>query len=696
MFNPASPPAVDSVAHLRKIVGDPVTLPNVILSGYYAAQDGLASPFPYVWDASDSTADNGGTVIKPTSVVGNGRWLLSQTNSLHASWFGVETGTATDQTTLLQNAFNATMVAGGELTYPTGTIWLTGRSSLGQISSVDSVTLNFPGTKFKYDPADPVPTVGTVWSMFSFTNVATITTTGSVEVESNLTEAEIKASTSIRGARFMYIYGNTKNLTLCKLKITGGCIGYQTDNAPTIGFNTIAYIGDGGTGYTVNDVLTVSGGGVGSTAATLTVNTVNAGVITAATITTPGSYVFTTLPAVGGAVAGVSVTGGTGTGAKFNMTTKCLDATQLCENITIGGVLGTNTCYLGQIGYGAKGVDLGYNVADHCYRAWVVIGGVDNVKGTMVIGDTVSDALALGVGYGLGGDNWDFDVTVLPPQTANYSLNRSIIRLGFNNNGYPGTFTNLNFNTVSNWGTTAGRGGSLFIFDRDDSTGRGNILRNCNIILNNNGTPDQDSGTVQYLIGMDVNYTWPSTDYFSGINISGTSTGGAHIFLIPGPLSGINSLNLYSDGLVNYNNPVSGSAYLTARGNLYPGNSVFSNRYVTASGNVPTIGTIISDAAVTIPLGWQTYYIYPGAGTGATRVYTLPAATPGLNYTFGAGGTTASSFVRLEPNGSEVIRGGGAGKYMELGSLGAQASLRCDIAGTWEVVSSSGTTSFEP
>lgn len=74
---------------------------------------------------------------------------------------------------------------------------------------------------------------------------------------------------------------------------------------------TVAAIAGGGTGYTANDVLTLTGGtGV---VATLTVNTVSSGVITAVTITTVGAYL--TEPS-----NPVSVTGGTGSGATFNLT----------------------------------------------------------------------------------------------------------------------------------------------------------------------------------------------------------------------------------------------------------------------------------------------------------------------------------------------------------------------------------------
>lgn len=72
-----------------------------------------------------------------------------------------------------------------------------------------------------------------------------------------------------------------------------------------------AFVQNGGAGYTVNDVLSLAGG-THTTTGQLTVASVNAGVITSVTISNPGNYsVMPNSP--------VSVTGGTGTGATFNL-----------------------------------------------------------------------------------------------------------------------------------------------------------------------------------------------------------------------------------------------------------------------------------------------------------------------------------------------------------------------------------------
>jgi hypothetical protein len=74
-----------------------------------------------------------------------------------------------------------------------------------------------------------------------------------------------------------------------------------------------ATIHSGGTGYTVGNTLTIVGGTPVTSAATLTVTTVSAGVITGVSV---GAFTnYTVLP-----TNPVSVTGGTGSGATFNIT----------------------------------------------------------------------------------------------------------------------------------------------------------------------------------------------------------------------------------------------------------------------------------------------------------------------------------------------------------------------------------------
>jgi hypothetical protein len=74
--------------------------------------------------------------------------------------------------------------------------------------------------------------------------------------------------------------------------------------------------------------------------------------------------------------------------------------------------------------------------------------------------------------------------------------------------------------------------------------------------------------------------------------------------------------------------------------------------------------------------------------------YSLPAAVVGLKFTFV--NVSGAYYVRVDPNGTNQIRGGGAGKYLSLDSDGSNVTLQCVIATIWEIVSVYGTTSYQP
>lgn len=102
-------------------------------------------------------------------------------------------------------------------------------------------------------------------------------------------------------------------------------------------------INAGGTGYAVDDVLTVAGGTlVGGMAATIEVTSVAAGVIDGARLLSWGAYT------VDPTTTANAVTGGTGSGATFDLTTAGPDWTQRIGNVSssttevevIAGVLG--------------------------------------------------------------------------------------------------------------------------------------------------------------------------------------------------------------------------------------------------------------------------------------------------------------------------------------------------------------------
>jgi hypothetical protein len=121
--------------------------------------------------------------------------------------------------------------------------------------------------------------------------------------------------------------------------------GVQATASAAMFIQTVSIV-NGGTGYAVGNVLTVVGGTV-ITAATLTVSSVSAGVITGVTVTTGGTS-YTVLPS-----NPVSVTGGSGSGATFNVTSWAVSATITITNAGSGYIEQPTITFSGGGGSGA-------------------------------------------------------------------------------------------------------------------------------------------------------------------------------------------------------------------------------------------------------------------------------------------------------------------------------------------------------
>lgn len=103
---------VSNIAALRLLTGD--TALHVSLRGYYAEGDGGGGLF--YWGATSPATDNGGTVIKPTAVSGNGRWLRIYDQAINVKWFGAGNGT---DAVPLQSAMDS-LPNGGTIYFPAG------------------------------------------------------------------------------------------------------------------------------------------------------------------------------------------------------------------------------------------------------------------------------------------------------------------------------------------------------------------------------------------------------------------------------------------------------------------------------------------------------------------------------------------------------------------------------------------------
>jgi hypothetical protein len=96
---------VDTIADLRLVEGT-VDGQAVQVRGYYAVGDGGGGPIRY-WDSASTATDNKGSIIKPTSISGAGRWLISDSASLNVVWFGADPLGVVESTDAITDAISA-------------------------------------------------------------------------------------------------------------------------------------------------------------------------------------------------------------------------------------------------------------------------------------------------------------------------------------------------------------------------------------------------------------------------------------------------------------------------------------------------------------------------------------------------------------------------------------------------------------
>ncbi len=89
---------------------------------------------------------------------------------------------------------------------------------------------------------------------------------------------------------------------------------------------------------------------------------------------------------------------------------------------------------------------------------------------------------------------------------------------------------------------------------------------------------------------------------------------------------------------------------------------------------------------------------FTNTGASGAVTLTLPAATPGLHYSFRV---SVAQELRIDPDGSETISlpssgvPGAAGKYLTADAIGETVHLQCFVAGSWSVVGHTGTWTAE-
>lgn len=119
----------------------------VLRTGYYENGDheGLA----YVWDENvpATTADDGGYIIKPSSVTGKGRWVAIFPSYINVKWYGVKSASLQSQVTYQSSAMQAAILRS---LYMGKTLYLPSTSSY-TFYGLDSVSMDVGNADIRLD-----------------------------------------------------------------------------------------------------------------------------------------------------------------------------------------------------------------------------------------------------------------------------------------------------------------------------------------------------------------------------------------------------------------------------------------------------------------------------------------------------------------------------------------------------------------
>ncbi len=206
--------------------------------------------------------------------------------------------------------------------------------------------------------------------------------------------------------------------------------GVQATATPYMAIQAGPTLGSGGTGYSANDVLSISG--ATGTLGTITVNTVTAGVITTFTLTAGGA-----MSAVPSATVPVSFTGGTGTGATFNILYQMSSSGALITNAGSGYVEQPTVTFSGGGGSGAA--------------AYATVGSIPTVKS---VGSALSFATPSGEAFRVSDIGTTLTTTWVETQGgttssrvfANAASGNIDLRVSSRGTGVVGFYTNANAN----------------------------------------------------------------------------------------------------------------------------------------------------------------------------------------------------------------------------------------------------------
>jgi len=367
--------------------------------------------------------------------------------------------------------------------------------------------------------------------------------------------------------------------------------------------------------------------------------------------------------------------------------------TMRSQNIWIG-VLDVENCWYGINGqYSGDFMQVDLLRTNTIHRSFFVY-GASNLKAKILSKDHKAVDVPVTSLSGLSVVGVDIDYWSTEDSTSCGDTPK--VEIGFSNET-ASTLRDVRINLNVAYASSGNTGGAaLFITKLNNSSNpdpvdRGHILDNLRVSGTITGTASYNNGGS---IVTDTGATWGTGDFlrniaFENLRITGANTQSQ----INATFGNVQDNILFKNVYNNYDILVKNSAadvrlpYVATTELL----NVKCANLTALNGSAQPL-TILRGVSSpdTVQTGWTGKTI-GNLGVGGAALWNLPAAVPGLTYHFVR---NDSQVFDIDPNGTELIRGGTAGQLLRMNTAGNQVVLACYIAGIWEVESSQGAYTF--
>lgn len=380
-----------------------------------------------------------------------------------------------------------------------------------------------------------------------------------------------------------------------------------------------------------------------------------------------------------------------------------------CENVRIGNIYAEQCTYGVQL-HGACNVQIDNLKTNGCGRSMYLEGG-KNIKANVYSKNPkLTEDVAMGIRKSAATgnmENVEINYYRGAESTACHASNTGV-SIGFSNTGTgtSSTIRNVKINLDVEYAGSGTTGTQAFKIYKTDAAGdldtedHGWLLENLELTGTVKGDP---SSADNILMNLGYSCNWgvtvaDGTDYWRNIRIKNFYTNSTKAAY--GSLRALHGELMILDGVKSAANWIFDQNQSAGTpqdiGRIEFINCSIPNLWIdyTAGSTASCLQLIDigTDKTLAATATSSSRYFTNRVGGGASVTFTLPAATVGLEFNFIRMGAGA---LIVDPNGTETIGGGGAGKNISLDTNNACVKLKCIVAGNWAMFERAGTITAE-